>query len=291
MILGTAAYMSPEQATRHGRSTSAPTSGRSACVLYEMLTGQRLFGGETIAHTLADVLRAPIDSACVESARADHDAARALPGSRRQDTPARHRRGAGGDCDVSRGPGERTEVPRVEVRPSVGWPGPRRRSSRCSRSSDGCARGRRRAVPRRTWRLRSRPRQEASRPWATSMQPPQISPDGTAVIFYGTSQWAGSGGGVQLRRLNTLTPEPVRTGGFRNPGFWSPDSRSFVFTDGTNLKKMRVPDGAPEIVANDVAALVGGSWSDNGTLLVSRSTASRSVRRSGGRRSRQTQSK
>jgi hypothetical protein len=30
---------------------------------------------------------------------------------------------------------------------------------------------------------------------------------------------------------------------------------------------MRVPDGAPEIVANDVAAIVGGSWSDKGTLL------------------------
>jgi hypothetical protein len=40
-----------------------------------------------------------------------------------------------------------------------------------------------------------------------------------------------------------------------------------VFTDGTNLKKMRVPDGAPEIVVSDVAALVGGSWSDTGTLL------------------------
>ena len=30
-------------------------------VLYEMLTGKRLFDGETISHTLADVLRAPID--------------------------------------------------------------------------------------------------------------------------------------------------------------------------------------------------------------------------------------
>ena len=72
---------------------------------------------------------------------------------------------------------------------------------------------------------------------------------------------------VQLRQLNKLTPDPVRTGSFINPGFWSPDSRSFVFADGTNLKKMRVPDGAPEIVANDVAAIVGGSWSDKGTLL------------------------
>jgi hypothetical protein len=41
-----------------------------------------------------------------------------------------------------------------------------------------------------------------------------------------------------------------------------------VFSDGTNLKKMRVPDGAPEIIANGVATMVGGSWSDNGTLLV-----------------------
>ena len=31
---------------------------------------------------------------------------------------------------------------------------------------------------------------------------------------------------------------------------------------------MRVPDGAPEIVANGVATMVGGSWSDNGTVLV-----------------------
>ena len=79
------------------------------------------------------------------------------------------------------------------------------------------------------------------------------------MIFYGN--------GAQLRQLNKLTPDPVRTGSFINPGFWSTDSRSFVFADGTNLKKMRVPDGAPEIVANDVAAIVGGSWSDKGTLL------------------------
>jgi len=41
-----------------------------------------------------------------------------------------------------------------------------------------------------------------------------------------------------------------------------------VFTDGTTLKKMRVPDGAPEIVMNGVSALVGGSWSSKGSLMV-----------------------
>ncbi len=45
MILGTAAYMAPEQA-RGRPSTSARTSGRSACVLYEMLTGRPLFDGD-----------------------------------------------------------------------------------------------------------------------------------------------------------------------------------------------------------------------------------------------------
>ena len=87
---------------------------------------------------------------------------------------------------------------------------------------------------------------------------------------------------MHLRRLNQLTPEPVRTGPFTNPGFWSPDSRSFVFSDGTNLKKMRVPDGAPEIVMNDVAALVGGSWSNNGTLLVATTSGLYAVSAAGG---------
>jgi eukaryotic-like serine/threonine-protein kinase len=56
MILGTAAYMSPEQAK--GR----PADKRSdvwafGCVLYEMLTGQRAFAGDDVADTLASVLK------------------------------------------------------------------------------------------------------------------------------------------------------------------------------------------------------------------------------------------
>ena len=60
MIMGTAAYMSPEQAS------GKPVDKRAdiwsfGVVLWEMLTGKRLFEAETISHTLADVLRGPID--------------------------------------------------------------------------------------------------------------------------------------------------------------------------------------------------------------------------------------
>src|ERR1700675_4437226 len=55
MIMGTAAYMSPEQAS------GKPVDKRAdiwsfGVVLWEMLTGKRLFDGETISHTLAAVL-------------------------------------------------------------------------------------------------------------------------------------------------------------------------------------------------------------------------------------------
>jgi len=56
MLLGTAAYMSPEQARAQAvdRRTDVWAFG---CILYEMLVGGRLFEGETISDTLASVLR------------------------------------------------------------------------------------------------------------------------------------------------------------------------------------------------------------------------------------------
>jgi serine/threonine-protein kinase len=61
MILGTASYMSPEQAS--GKTLDKRSDIWSfGVVLFEMLTGKGLFkGGETVSHVLADVLRAPID--------------------------------------------------------------------------------------------------------------------------------------------------------------------------------------------------------------------------------------
>ncbi|MCL4838254.1 MAG: serine/threonine-protein kinase [Thermoanaerobaculia bacterium] len=60
MILGTAAYMSPEQARGKAVDKRADVWSFGA-VFFEMLAGQRLFAGETVSDTLAAVLRADPD--------------------------------------------------------------------------------------------------------------------------------------------------------------------------------------------------------------------------------------
>ena len=60
LILGTAGYMSPEQASGQGTDQRADVWAFGV-VLYEMLTGLPLFRGESVPHILADVLRAPPD--------------------------------------------------------------------------------------------------------------------------------------------------------------------------------------------------------------------------------------
>jgi Tol biopolymer transport system component len=60
IILGTAAYMSPEQAK--GKSADRRTDiWAFGCVFFEMLTGRVVFGGETVSDTLASVIKSDPD--------------------------------------------------------------------------------------------------------------------------------------------------------------------------------------------------------------------------------------
>src|SRR5207248_1378616 len=66
LVMGTAGYMSPEQAA------GTPVDRRAdiwsfGVVLWELLTGKALFSGETVSHTLADVLRKEIDLSVLPS--------------------------------------------------------------------------------------------------------------------------------------------------------------------------------------------------------------------------------
>ncbi|MGH9255967.1 MAG: serine/threonine-protein kinase [Vicinamibacterales bacterium] len=75
MILGTAAYMSPEQARGHDVDKRADLWAFGV-VLWEMLTGQRLFEGATVSDTLAAVLKT--DPAWSALAHETHPAVRRL---------------------------------------------------------------------------------------------------------------------------------------------------------------------------------------------------------------------
>ncbi len=280
VILGTAAYMSPEQAA------GTPVDRRAdiwsfGVVLWEMLSGRRLFGGDTIAHTLADVLRGEID---FNKVTAPPPVRNLLQRCLDRDPKTRLRDIGEARVAIAKylsDPEGRTASPQQpKTRGAwIGW-------ATAAVLGAGALAGWLRTYPAETgapavdFAFSIMPAAGALAPVGDLFATPDISPDGSGVIFYSNGT-----GDVQLRQVNKLTPEPVRTGALQNPGFWSPDSRSFAFSDGKNLKKMRVPDGAPEIVTGDAATIVGGSWSDSGTVIfaaVGKSSALYAVPAAGG---------
>ncbi len=64
VLLGTAAYMSPEQAKGREADERSDVWG-FGCVLYETLTGKRAFDGEDMSDTLASVLKSEPDWAAL----------------------------------------------------------------------------------------------------------------------------------------------------------------------------------------------------------------------------------
>lgn len=69
MVLGTAAYMSPEQ-VRGEDVDPGSDIWALGCVLYQMLTGMRPFRGESIPEIMASILRDPVDPVNLYNAEA-----------------------------------------------------------------------------------------------------------------------------------------------------------------------------------------------------------------------------
>jgi hypothetical protein len=88
-LLGTAPYMSPEQA--RGKPVDRRTDiWAFGCVLYEMLTGRRAFAGDTLADTISDIMNREPDWAAIP-ASVPEDIARVIRRCLQQD-PARRLR-------------------------------------------------------------------------------------------------------------------------------------------------------------------------------------------------------
>ena len=95
VILGTAAYMSPEQA--RGKTVDKRADVWAfGCVLYEMLTSKRAFQGEEVSDTLAAILRADPDWNAVPKATpvGTTETAGALPRQGSKEAVRRYRRRA-----------------------------------------------------------------------------------------------------------------------------------------------------------------------------------------------------
>jgi Tol biopolymer transport system component/predicted Ser/Thr protein kinase len=268
VILGTAAYMSPEQA--RGKVVDRRTDIWSfGCVLYEMLTGRRLFGGETVSDTIAKILEREPDWNALPAATPEK--IRELL-RRCLEKDARKRLRDIGDA-------------RIELEEAVTA---RSSKSRAAAAEIEAARTSRARTPWLAYGIALAALAVAAvailRPMLTSDDRPTarlsitdpagatfdgdaadcaISPDGRTVVMVS----ADSSGAAQLwvRPLATFDGHPIP--GTDNPAlpFWSPDSRWIAFFADGKLKKTRVGGGVETIVAAPNGR--GGSWSPNGAIV------------------------
>ena len=273
VILGTAAYMSPEQAA------GTPADQRAdvwafGVVLWEMLTGHKLFEGETVSHVLASVLKDEPDIDALPSEtprRLVEVVARCLR------KKPRHRLQAIGDARVQleeylADPGSfetDSATQEVEVAPTPRWrlvlPW-----AALGVVSIGLAVSLvvGRTAPERLLRATIPPPENSLFNLSpVGPGPVAVSPDGTRLAFSAQDE----DGSVRLfvRRLDA--PDAVAlsgTEGAQYP-FWSPDSRwigFFTRKDGT-LKKIDTSGGPPVTVCSAQNGK-GGAWGPDGVIVL-----------------------
>jgi Tol biopolymer transport system component len=275
MILGTAAYMSPEQAK--GRPADQQSDVWAfGCVLYEMLTGRRAFEGEDVADTMAAVLRGDPDW-------------NALPTGLPSGVTIALRRSLARD--------RRDRLRHVgDIRILLDEFGP------ASATAPVTARtgfGRREAI---AWALaailliatgaavamRERPSPAASvEPTVFSIEPPEgieltgagnqvssvFSPDGHRIAF--VAQQGGTQA-IWLRDLSRLTVDRLAGSERAVLPFWSPDGRSIGFFADDRLRVIDTDTGAVRVVAESSGG--GGAWSADGTIVFARGATGGLVR-------------
>jgi len=246
-IVGTAPYMSPEQAQGKGvdRRTDIWAFG---CVLYELLAGQRAFG------TLAAALQAEPDWGALPESTPAHVRA-VLRRCLQKDRAERLH-------DIADARLELKEAP-APVLMSVARP---------------------RTLP---WMIaaalataialllavihfrEAKPEQQVVRltllpPEKSSFNEIAVSPDGRRVAF--TARDAEGKSRLWVRPLDALSAQALGgTDGAQYP-FWSPDSQWIGFFAEGKLKKVEVSGAPPQVIAN-AGAPRGGAWNHDGVIV------------------------
>jgi len=274
VLLGTAAYMSPEQAKAKSVDRRADIWA-FGCVLYEMLTGKQAFTGETVTDTLASVIKEEPNLSHLPTATPAH--VRVLLQRCLQKDPKQRLRDigdarialdevlSGAARQVSTGPAQQAAQRKLWLVSGIAglllvstlwlaWIRVREKP----------------AAPAELMRL------EIPLP-AKAIFPPSgtfgLSPDGHKLAFF-----AAGPEGVQHLWVRALdSPEPRPLPGSESPQyppfFWSPDSRFIVFDAGGKLKKIDISGGAPETLCDLSGNAVGGSWNNDGVIVFGTSVA------------------
>ena len=263
VLLGTAAYMSPEQAK--GR----PADRRSdiwafGVVLFEMLSGRRPFKGDDVADTLAAVLRA--EPAWNELPAITPMGVRRLL-RRCLQKDSRRRLQHIGDARLELADvGLEESTPPVRVAPLRRpiWP------IIAAATAGGVAVGAALWVLGRGESVRPVTRFPISVPELAARAVGQgssvtLSPDGQTIVYV----VGGPSPGLEKRRLNEMRSERIRGAEGGTRPFFSPDGEWIGFIVGTKLRKVPVAGGSP-IPICEVGTSARASWGDDGTIVVAR---------------------
>ena len=262
MILGTAAYMSPEQAKGKAVDKRADIWAYG-CVLFEMLSGRPPFTGETVSETLANVMKsAPPWQTLSASVPANlHELIRRClvkePRQRIRDV---------GDVRLALEGAFKTAAPQTTASATSSAPGGRLAWVACAVASLAAVAL---AIP--TVRhLREVPpssppemRLEITTPPTADPVSLAMSPDGQTIVFVTTEEGRSR---LSLRSLDAVSARPLTgTEGASWP-FWSPDGRSIGFFADGKLKRIDVGGGEPQNLT-DAPGGRGASWSCDGTII------------------------
>jgi len=260
VVMGTPAYMSPEQA--RGAAVDRRTDiWAFGCVVYEMLTGSRVFDGETTPEVIAAVFEREPDWSALPS---DTPApVRALLRRCLQKDAARRLRDIGDarlDIEDAEAPSvatprEQGTAPRwARVVIAIGTAvmlAAAFAASRYVRSPTGISD---------VLQFRMPAPLDAAFPL-----PPQfaVSPNGRLIAFVAISKGSPA---LWLRSLDDGDPKPLAgTEGAALP-FWSPDSQFVAFFSNSKLKKLKVSGGQPVDLA-DASLPGGGTWNTDDDIV------------------------
>ena len=269
VVMGTVGYMSPEQVRGQNVDHRSDIFAFGA-IVYEMLSGQRAFRGDSPADTMSAILREdPAD----------------LSATNHNVSPALERLV---DHCLEKDPEERFHSARdlafalealstsaVSSTETITIPAvpPRRLARRELISWSLAALLFLVAVALAVISLRSTPPKEGELS-RFHIYPPEkaffggatdfISPDGRKLIF----NVIGAEGRPRLwiRSIDSLTARPIPDTERSNQAFWSPDSRFIAFFSGGKLKKVDVTGGAVQTLA-DAQTSRGGTWNKDGVIL------------------------